>query len=367
MGRATGQTTFQYKQTTFKEAYNASYNPRLGGTVEQQQANRDARVAANPEVVRLKATADAKAAEKTGKASDFTNASATTEGNAAKKQTGQTVDTSLNPLVLKPAKPVNLMKYPSDLPDSFQIIFHFGEYTSEVALRNWYVNHDLSIALPLPGNLVDTTSLGYSSTNLGAIGGELLGLLTNIAKQSDWIQAARDEVNQAVRNPGRLPKDISTVFARRVLSGVSPTLGTAFDLATGSTPNPHIAVSFTNVNLRTFTYTWKMSPNSIEESMALEDIIRTINTRILPRKDGSNFMLSFPNHCQVLMQPATIGNAFKFKPCVVESFNVNYAPNGIPSTFMGTNLPTEIEMSMTLKEVQIRTSEDYQTSQFAQG
>lgn len=276
------------------------------------------------------------------------------------------VDYTAGKPTMKDPLTVSKMRYPSDLPDNFQMIFHFGPYTNEVALRNWYVNHDLSIALPLPGNLADSTSLGYSASNLGAIGGEFLGLLTKVAGSSDWIQTLRNEVNQAVRSPGKLASDVGRVIARRALAGVSPTLGTAVDLATGSTPNPHVAVSFTHVNLRTFTFTWKMSPNSADESAALEEIIRTINSRILPAKDGSNFLLSFPNHCQVLIQPMAVEQLFRFKPCVVESFNVNYAPSGIPSVFAGTNLPTEIEMSITLKEVRIRTSEDYQRSSYTQ-
>lgn len=282
------------------------------------------------------------------------------------KPTAGIVDYTAGKPSIRPALPVQKMRYPSDLPDNFQMIFHFGPYTNEVALRNWYVNHDLSVALPLPANLVDSTSLGYSTPNLGAIGGEFLGMLTKVAGSSDWLQSLRSEVNQAVRNPGKLASDVGRVIARRAIAGVSPTLGSALDLATGSTPNPHVAVSFTHVNLRTFTYTWKMSPNSPDESATLEEIIRTINSRILPAKDGSNFLLSFPNHCQILMQPMAIEKLFSFKPCVVESLAVNYAPSGIPSVFAGTNLPTEIEMTMTLKEVQIRTSEDYQRSSYAQ-
>lgn len=282
------------------------------------------------------------------------------------KPSAGVVDYAAGKPSMKPALPVNKMRYPSDLPDNFQMIFHFGPYTNEVALRNWYVNHDLSIALPLPANLVDSTSLGYSTPNMGAIGGEFLGLLTKVAGSADWLQTLRSEVNQAMRNPGKLASDVGRVIARRAIAGVSPTLGSALDLATGSTPNPHVAVSFTHVNLRTFTYTWKMSPNSADESAALEEIIRTINARILPAKDGSNFLLNFPNHCQILIQPVAIEKLFSFKPCVVESLGVNYAPSGIPSVFAGTNLPTEIEMTMTFKEVQIRTAEDYQRSSYAQ-
>jgi hypothetical protein len=39
---------------------------------------------------------------------------------------------------------------------------------------------------------------------------------------------------------------------------------------------------------------------------------------------------------------------------------VNYAPNGVPSFFRGSQTPTEIDLTITLQETKIFTREDFE-------
>jgi hypothetical protein len=48
-----------------------------------------------------------------------------------------------------------------------------------------------------------------------------------------------------------------------------------------------------------------------------------------------------------------------FKHALIENVTINYSPNGIPSFFAGTSLPTFYQVSITLKEIEYFTGEDY--------
>ena len=49
----------------------------------------------------------------------------------------------------------------------------------------------------------------------------------------------------------------------------------------------------------------------------------------------------------------------KFQPCLIQSIELNYSPQGIPAFFEGTSHPAFIECSITMLETQIQTSRDY--------
>jgi hypothetical protein len=262
-------------------------------------------------------------------------------------------------------QPTYKKEYPEDLPmgeNSYYLQIMMGPYNVNAAVGGQGVQHDMSIAFPLPANLLTSTSLDYTNINLGAFGGEFFKSalrLGDAANRGDFFAQLRSEVNSGVqqvfdRNDG----SVRQLIARRLVSGLSPALGSAIDIASGTTPNPHVAVTFNNVKLRSFTYTWKFSPNRKEESARLQEIIQKLHQRVLPKKQG-NLLLEYPNQCQLQFFPNQLNDLFQFKPCVVDSINVNYAPSGTPSFFADSKLPTEIELSMTFHEIQIRTAEDY--------
>jgi hypothetical protein len=147
--------------------------------------------------------------------------------------------------------------------------------------------------------------------------------------------------------------------ARRLASNLDPAVGAAFDLATGTAPNPHMAVSFQGVALKKYQFNWRLSPNNKRESDILHEVIRNLQASALPEKRGK-FMLTFPDVVEVKMVPE---NLFIFKPMMMDNISVNYAPSGSPSFFRGetssyNRYPTEIELSISFREIDIHTASD---------
>lgn len=260
--------------------------------------------------------------------------------------------------------------YPDDLTTNYYIRFGLYRYSRLNKANNTLAvsSPHTTIKLPLPANLIDAISLAYQDIGLGVFGGAAFeSVLNELNKpgrpgQSEVMRQATAGARgmlQVAKDPNFL-----TALGRRFVSNVDPGLGAMFDLATGTAPNPHMTVSFQGVALKKYQFNWRFSPNNEKESKILEQVIRNLQASALPEKDGK-FMLSFPDVVKIEMMPS---NLFIFKPMMVDNVSVNYAPSGSPSFFRGGDdsfdrYPTEIELSISLREIDIHTASDsdYQT------
>jgi hypothetical protein len=119
---------------------------------------------------------------------------------------------------------------------------------------------------------------------------------------------------------------------------------------TGLAQNPFLTVLFKQPEFKRHQFSWKLSPNNYRESNTLRDIISTIKSNMLPAMAPSagGTLLTYPIEEYL----------YKFKPCVIESMSVNYAPAGLPSFFKRTSAPTEVTLSLSLLEIEYWLKED---------
>ena len=259
------------------------------------------------------------------------------------------------------------MIYPNDLTENYFIKLELFRYErldpANKALRS-DTPHTL-IKLPIPTNLIDAISLAYQDVALGQFQG---AAFSNFMTRINGPQAAGngqgDVMRYATAGVGSLvdaakDPDFFQAISRKIISNISPEGGSMFDLATGTAPNPHMAVSFQGVALKKYQFSWRLSPNNKEESKILEDIIRNLQASGLPSVQGQ-FLLTFPDVVKVSIKPS---NLFFFKPMMMENVSVNYAPSGSPSFYKSddntdSRYPTEIELSISLREIDIHTASD---------
>lgn len=228
-------------------------------------------------------------------------------------------------------------------------------------------NPNCAIVLPIPANLNDVTAIQFDEAATGVFGGEIV---------ENTVQFARDIANAKslddVKNTGlgalndlnslinsKSAAALATAVIRRGLSGTSP--GNIIDQTLGDIPNPNLGLFFKGVPLRSFEYTWRLSPNTIEESYELRSIIMKLKEKSLPsRKNG--YFLNYPD----LVEVKFVQNEdmlYKHKICFIEAVNVNYSPNGTPAFFAGTDAPIEVDLTIKLRETAIFTREDFISSE----
>lgn len=263
------------------------------------------------------------------------------------------------------------LTYPEDLTSNYYIRFGLYRYErldkSTRELQNGLPH--TSIQLPLPNNLVDSINLAYEDVGLGTFGGPAFQKVLGNLNATGGLSLPGSSLPQEIQRYGKagvkgfvdLIKEpgFAAAVARRFASNIDPGLGSMFDIATGTAPNPHMTVAFQGVSLKKYQFTWRVSPNTEKESIILDKIIRNLQASSLPTKDNQ-FVLGFPDVVKVEMAPS---NLFQFKTMMIDNIIVNYAPSGTPSFFRGgadswERHPTEVEFTISLREMDIHTASD---------
>ena len=255
---------------------------------------------------------------------------------------------------------LDTLRFPLDTPKYF-VRFTFTKYSRPQALQTKEEIPTLHVILPMPPQLVEDYGIGYKTPELGAV----VGAASDLVQRAIAGTMDAREIGQAVgasfnRDAGAVAAKTAamSVLSKHpnpIISGQSEAVGAAVDRALGAVPNPHLAVIFERVNLRNYSFTYRFSPNSDKELQALKKIVKEIKRRILPQKSGEA-ILTFPQICNVSFGgiPKDI---FIIKDCVVEDLRVNYTPQGSPA-FFKTGDPVEVEITMSLKEIEAQTAED---------
>lgn len=250
------------------------------------------------------------------------------------------------------------LSFPKDNLGRYYCAFEFRKYerpapqmvATPIALK--------TIFLPIPRNLVETHGIQYENTPLGTTGaiadslqkgGEGLGKAMG-ATAGDVLLKNLQKINPLDSNAG----NVAATFIQQ-----------AYGFAT----NPHLSVLFKGGTLREHTFRWLFAPESPAESQELKEIINDFRRFSLPTFFGdTTAVFDYPKMCKVRFFPWASGNPngannpddlYTIKQSMIKNIVVNYAPNGIPSFFAGTDLPTMIELEVQLQEIEYFTAEDY--------
>jgi len=257
-----------------------------------------------------------------------------------------------------------------------------------------------SVILPLPSNLEENFNIAVDRIELNAAGRmavEYFSELSNTNLRDAFnISKALTEnatkkvigmfsgsgtenndsvVNSTIANTlGTIESgtvaDVINYLARSNINRLPMGVGFAAEVSSAAGAiNPHVTLNFDGVNMKEYTFSWNLSPQSPEESETLRQIGRTIKREILPEYDGlsggegvgnvfSRAILKYPSIANVYLIGLDEDHYIRFKPGMVTNFTSNFMPNG-PSVHRGGR-PTSVNFTMQLKEGQIHTRGDYE-------
>lgn len=111
---------------------------------------------------------------------------------------------------------------------------------------------------------------------------------------------------------------------------------------TGITVNTFKTVTMNSPQYRTFSFKWKFSPKTYDESVTVQKILTNIRKGMTPKIGNTNkFLLHFPKIYGLYFYP-NVKFLYKFKPCVITGMGVDYSGgNEFPGFFRVQNtLPT---------------------------
>lgn len=195
-----------------------------------------------------------------------------------------------------------------------------------------------SIHLFVPQGFSVPDSAGYGTMDLGLIEG---------ASNAENATGA-DAVAQAARQGTAL--DATTGGAASQLVGAAA-------LKKGIAVNPYTDTTFTNTNIRSFGFTFKLVSENKEEAQMAAIIENVFRKYLYPEKVGAaslrypaKFTIGFFNG----------GKINKYMPKIMESYLVNCTTtyNSTTNAFHDDGQPVEIDMALTFQETRPLTRKD---------
>ena len=245
-----------------------------------------------------------------------------------------------------------------------------------------------SIIMQMPSNIQDGNAVDYGESKMNTLMGAAAGLIGSTIEGGGEALAAmvkgdKEGYQNAVNNmTGEMKNTVGTdssimdaaaQFANvKATSAAIGALGgnvSAADLLarqTGQIFNPNIELLFNGPTLRSFSFTFKMTPRSPAEAQECKNIIRSFKSNMAPKTKntgsigGSGMFLKTPNVFELRYKKGNGDHPFlhKFKQCFLTNISVNYTGEGVYTTYDDAT-PVSMQIDLSFKELEPIYDVDY--------
>jgi hypothetical protein len=207
-----------------------------------------------------------------------------------------------------------------------------------------------TITLPIPGGISDTNTVSWQQDTLDTIAKGFASVAqAGISGGAEpATEAAKKGLKGALGDGGGAAEAKVTSKFVEMATGVN-VLGRQY----GQVDNPNMELLFSGPSLRSFSFTFKLSPRSEGEAVAVKTIIRSFKQAMSAKRSESTLLLKSPFTFAISYISGDKQHPYlnKFKECALTNCSVNYAPYGTYMTYAGK------EKSMVAYELQLQFQE----------
>jgi len=238
--------------------------------------------------------------------------------------------------------------------------------------RKSFVKTNGIILLPIPSNISDTNSIQFSEDSLDKVtalaGGLALNAMTTDIRGGigDFAKSLETRIKQTTQGSGVTATDLKQIYLGNLaaqaagIAGIGNiTLDQLLARSRGEIVNPNMELLFKGPTIRSFKFSFKMTPRSKKEGDQVKLIIGSLKRHMAPQDSGT--FLGAPNFFELRYRSGDGDHKFlhKFKQCVLENMTVNYTGENVYATY-GDGTPVSIIMDLTFKELEPIYNQDYE-------
>lgn len=224
-----------------------------------------------------------------------------------------------------------------------------------------------TIVLYMPDTMAFTYNQGYNELNVGA-DARLLGAIGVGAKalSMPMPKASAEQRGEALAQ--QLSPFLLSFLADRTDLG-----RVAFAATQGRVLNPMIELLYTTPQLRSFSFNFAFYPRSEEEAKEINRILDCLrfhqSPEVATEQNGAFLIPPSEFDIKFYYNGKENTNIDKISTCVLESIDVDYAPNGFSAyevqgqnspTDGGTGMPVAIVVRLNFKETEYLTKKHYE-------
>ena len=243
-----------------------------------------------------------------------------------------------------------------------------------------------TILLPIPAQLQDTNNVVYGESRMNGLAAAgvsaLEGAMSTLGGQvannqkfdlSDDIGTFKEKLKSGLGGDKVALNTAADVLTKKLASeavnifGANVTVNQLLARGTGEILNPNMELLFSDVTIRNFRFSFKLTPRNEREAEQVKLIIRAFKRNMAPQAQGGvsgsgNFFLRAPNVFKLRYRSGAKDHPFlnKFKQCFLTDMQTTYTADGVYSTYEdGT--PVSMQMDLSFKEIQPIYDLDYDT------
>ena len=245
-----------------------------------------------------------------------------------------------------------------------------------------------NIILQMPSNIQDGNAVDYGESKMNTLIGAAAGAIGSVInKTGEAINEGVKGDQEGAKNTmaelsGDLKKtlgadsslmDAAAQFTTAkatsaALGALGGNVSTAQLLAreTGNIFNPNMELLFNGPTLRSFSFSFKMTPRSPEEAQECKNIIRSFKSNMAPKTKntgsigGAGMFLKTPNVFELRYKKGGRDHPFlhRFKQCFLTNVSVNYTGEGVYTTYDDAT-PVSMQIDLSFKELEPIYDVDY--------
>ena len=243
-----------------------------------------------------------------------------------------------------------------------------------------------TILLPIPAQLQDTNNVVYGESKMNglaaagveAVAGGMQRVGNQIAagQAPDLTEEAETFKNTLRTGLGGGKGSEAMLTAADVVTkklaaeavnifGANVTVNQLLARGTGEILNPNMELLFSDVTVRNFRFSFKLTPRNPKEAEQVKLIIRAFKRNMAPQAQGGvsgsgNFFLRAPNVFKLRYRSGNRDHPFlnKFKQCFLTDMQTTYTGDGVYSTY-DDGTPVSMQLDLSFKELQPIYDIDY--------
>ena len=224
-----------------------------------------------------------------------------------------------------------------------------------------------TVLLPIPSNISDTNAAKFGDSELNTLAATAVGAIKDVmesgasmniskigSKIADGLGNMADAAGGLEGAGGFVTRKLASMAAGIVGANVSPDQILA--RGTGEILNPNLELLFGGPTLRSFRFSFKMTPRNIDERNQVLNLIRCFKMNMAPKVKGVSIegtMMKTPNVFELRYRSGNSDHPFlnRFKQCFLENMSVNYTADGTYATYHdGT--PVSMTLDLSFKEIE---------------
>ena len=263
--------------------------------------------------------------------------------------------------------------FPRDLDKfSLSMSFDFHEYKRRSIFDQPYMKKDSIIRLPVAKSIQDRFAAKWDAEKADPMTGAVIESVLESAQNGSSLTAESLITGFGSAAAATAQGASLNVLKEDTLPGLNKVLRSDIKLEQifqplGLAINPFLTVMFKEPTFKTHEFSWNLLAKDPEESRIITSIVNEFKWHMLPdiATNSSGTLLNYPSMVQVSFY-SNDDFLYRFKPCAITDFSINYAPASTPSFFKGSqNVPTEVKITLKLMEIEYWTKLDFQKDMVA--